>query len=177
MTEDWISSPHLYWAFYGLFAVLGAAVGSFCNVVIYRLPIMLKIGRYADGVLLAKLQADHGQFNLSFPASGCPSCGAKIKPWHNVPVLGWLALGGKCASCQSPISMRYIVVELTITLAWVALVHAHGLSLATVWVLLVGTTTYCIAAIYADQTALAKPLLYWWLAFFAGLVFTSLPGF
>ena len=74
-----------------LMAVLGLAIGSFLNVVIHRVPI---------------------KASLSHPASHCPACGHHIRHRHNVPVLGWLVLRGRCADCRSPISMRYPLVEL-----------------------------------------------------------------
>jgi len=71
-------------------ALLGLAVGSFLNVVIHRVP--------------------RGE-SLLRPASRCPECAAPIRPWHNVPVLGWLVLHGRCADCRTPISVRYPLVE------------------------------------------------------------------
>ncbi|MBK9768255.1 MAG: prepilin peptidase [Chloracidobacterium sp.] len=70
--------------------VIGASIGSFLNVVIYRVPNELSL----------------------LPSSKCPKCGTGIKPWHNVPILGWLMLGGKCPSCKEPIAWRYPAVEL-----------------------------------------------------------------
>jgi leader peptidase (prepilin peptidase)/N-methyltransferase len=74
-----------------LAGALGAVVGSFFNVVAYRLPA--------------------GQ-SLATPGSRCPSCSTPIKPYDNVPVLGWLALRGRCRACRKPISIRYPLVEL-----------------------------------------------------------------
>src|ERR1700712_4559291 len=71
-------------------AIFGAIVGSFLNVVAYRLP--------------------RGE-SLLHPPSACPSCGTPIKPYDNVPVLGWLWLRGRCRDCKAPISPRYPVVE------------------------------------------------------------------
>ena len=71
--------------------LLGLAIGSFLNVVIHRVPMLL---------------------SLSHPASRCPACGHQIRHRHNVPVLGWLVLRGRCADCRSPISARYPAVEL-----------------------------------------------------------------
>lgn len=71
--------------------VFGLAIGSFLNVVIYRVPI----GK-----------------SLAYPASACPNCGSGIHAYDNVPVVSWFALGGKCRSCRTPISARYPLVEL-----------------------------------------------------------------
>lgn len=88
--------------------VIGGAVGSFLNVVAYRLPLGM---------------------NLSRPGSRCPKCKRPIRPWHNVPVLGWLMLRGKCRDCGAPISPRYPIVELLVAAAsaivvWKSLVPA-----------------------------------------------------
>jgi len=71
--------------------LIGIAIGSFLNVVIYRVPL--------------------GKSIIS-PPSSCPKCGERIKPYHNIPILGWLILGGKCANCKEPISIRYPIIEL-----------------------------------------------------------------
>lgn len=72
-------------------AILGALIGSFANVVIYRVPA----GK-----------------SIVFPASSCPKCGHKIKPWENIPVISWLFLRAKCSNCKAPISFRYPLIEL-----------------------------------------------------------------
>jgi leader peptidase (prepilin peptidase)/N-methyltransferase len=82
-----------------LIAVLGLLLGSFVNVVIHRVP---------------------GGESLVSPASRCPACAAPIRPWHNVPVLSWLWLRGRCADCAAPISVRYPLVELTTAVLFVA---------------------------------------------------------
>ena len=86
---------------YVLAGLLGVCVGSFLNVVIYRVP---------KGMRLDK------------PASHCPKCGYKLKPWDNIPVLSYLFLKGKCHSCKTKISFRYTAVELANMLAWLACV-------------------------------------------------------
>lgn len=73
-----------------LVLLLGASIGSFLNVAIYRLPAGI---------------------SLLYPPSRCPQCKKAIKPYDNVPVLGWLRLGGRCRSCRAPISFRYPLVE------------------------------------------------------------------
>lgn len=78
------------WPLALLLTLLGCAIGSFLNVCIYRLPRGLSVVS---------------------PPSSCPSCGTRIRWYHNVPVVGWVALGGRCASCRAPISVRYPVVE------------------------------------------------------------------
>lgn len=94
-------------AFSAVFAgALGAALGSFLNVVAYRLPRRQSLVR---------------------PASSCPGCGTPIKLYDNVPVLGWLMLRGRCRSCRSPISSRYPIVEaLTAVLAVSVVLAKHS---------------------------------------------------
>ncbi|MBV9920205.1 MAG: prepilin peptidase, partial [Pseudonocardia sp.] len=91
-----------------LAAVLGLVVGSFLNVVIHRVP---------------------AEQSLLVPRSYCPDCGQAIRPWHNVPVLGWLALRGRCAHCGGRISIRYPLVEAGTATLFVALTARFGLSL------------------------------------------------
>jgi leader peptidase (prepilin peptidase)/N-methyltransferase len=109
---------------------VGLCVGSFLNVLIYRLPRMMEAQWRAECAALASESggapaAEPAQetFNLLQPASRCPSCGTGIRPWHNVPVAGWLWLRGRCAACRAPISMRYPAVELAagalaVLMAW-----------------------------------------------------------
>ena len=73
-------------------AVFGAAVGSFLNVCIHRLPLRM---------------------SLAWPASHCPHCQAPVKPYDNVPVLSYLWLRGRCRQCRAPISLKYPIVEIT----------------------------------------------------------------
>ncbi|HEU5271231.1 MAG TPA: prepilin peptidase [Jatrophihabitans sp.] len=94
---------------YVLLGLLGLAVGSFLNVVIHRLP--------------------RGE-SLSRPPSHCPACGAAIRARHNVPLLGWLVLRGRCADCGAAIGVRYPAVELATGLLFVALAaRLHRLQL------------------------------------------------
>lgn len=90
--------------------VLGAAVGSFLNVVVYRLP---------EGL------------SLIHPPSRCPRCETRLKPYDNVPVFGWLWLKGKCRSCRLPIAARYPVVELATACLFVSVFMVFGMSWAT----------------------------------------------
>jgi leader peptidase (prepilin peptidase)/N-methyltransferase len=101
-------------AFTVLMGVVGLLVGSFLNVVIYRLPIMMKRQWRNDCLEYLELENDApiAVFNLALPASGCPHCQTKILARHNIPVLSYLWLRGKCANCRAPISARYPVVEL-----------------------------------------------------------------
>jgi leader peptidase (prepilin peptidase) / N-methyltransferase len=88
------------WPILALMGLLGLAIGSFLNVVIYRVP------RHES---------------IMFPASRCTVCQTPIKPWHNVPVFSWLALRGRCAACHAVISPRYFFVELATAGLFVAI--------------------------------------------------------
>ena len=94
--------------------VLGLLVGSFLNVVIHRLPIMMQRDWQAQAREFLQLpEAPAGAaFNLFLPHSHCPHCDHEIRPWENIPLISWLALRGKCSSCKAPISKRYPLVEL-----------------------------------------------------------------
>jgi leader peptidase (prepilin peptidase)/N-methyltransferase len=118
--------------FAGSVFLLGLVIGSFLNVVIYRLPIMLERDWRAQAAELLPSAHDAAstslpqtlpeRLTLSTPRSACPACKAPIKAWQNVPVVSWLLLRGRCASCKTKISARYPLVELATGLlsAWVA---------------------------------------------------------
>jgi leader peptidase (prepilin peptidase)/N-methyltransferase len=95
-----------------LISVLGLLVGSFLNVVIYRLPVMMHREWKAQCAELNDERASEGTFNLSTPRSACPHCGHGITAIENIPVISYLVLGGKCRECKSPISIRYPLIEI-----------------------------------------------------------------
>jgi len=128
------TSPAL---FTGTCLMLGLAVGSFLNVVIYRLPIMLDRQWRAQCAELAGHDPHAAtvaagpteRFDLVVPRSACPSCKAPITALQNIPLISWVALRGRCARCGTPISVRYPLVELLTGLlsAWVAARFGFGL--------------------------------------------------
>jgi leader peptidase (prepilin peptidase) / N-methyltransferase len=104
--------------FIGFTVVLGLLIGSFLNVVIYRVPIMMDNELRAECAALAQGETEPSaeppaqpKFNLVVPRSACPKCRAPITAMQNIPVVSWLALRGKCANCKTPISARYPLVE------------------------------------------------------------------
>jgi len=104
--------------FIGCAVLTGLLVGSFLNVVIYRVPVMMDNALRAECAALADENAPPPPtFNLVTPRSACPRCKAPITALQNIPVVSWLALGRKCANCQAPISARYPLVELFTGLA------------------------------------------------------------
>jgi leader peptidase (prepilin peptidase) / N-methyltransferase len=117
--------------FVGTCLVLGLAVGSFLNVVIYRLPVMLdrqwreQCAEYGA----ATPAAAQAPFNLVVPRSACPACKAPITALENIPVISWLVLRGRCAHCGARIAVRYPLVEAFtgILSAWVAVRFGFGL--------------------------------------------------
>lgn len=119
-----IEQPHIFIAFVGLISL---CAGSFLNVVIYRLPKILNQGWYNECQEYlygndAKLKTE--KLTLSTPRSACPSCHTPIKAIHNIPVLSWVFLRGKCSNCKAPISFKYPLVEiLTAVLSMVVAAH------------------------------------------------------
>jgi leader peptidase (prepilin peptidase)/N-methyltransferase len=92
--------------------LVGLCVGSFLNVVIHRMPKILERGWHAQcAELRGEEPAPQPAYNLVVPRSACPACGTQIGALQNIPVVSWLALGGKCGKCKAPISARYPIVE------------------------------------------------------------------
>jgi leader peptidase (prepilin peptidase)/N-methyltransferase len=102
-------------------AVFGLCIGSFLNVVIHRLPLMMDRGWRIDSAELLGVKIDEPpMITLSTPRSRCPTCGHRITWYENIPVLSYLRLGGKCSACKTPISARYPAVELLTALLFAA---------------------------------------------------------
>ncbi len=101
-------------AFVGLALVLGLIVGSFLNVLVWRLPKMLEREWRAQAheVLGVPAEPVGPTYNLMHPNSHCPHCNQPIRPWENIPLLSYLVLKGRCARCHEPISARYPFTEL-----------------------------------------------------------------
>jgi leader peptidase (prepilin peptidase)/N-methyltransferase len=117
MHEVFTEAPLL---FVGIVFLISLLIGSFLNVVIYRLPIMMEREWRSQCAELVKAAAtdvrtdtDDGRFDLIAPRSRCPSCGAAITAIQNIPVVSYLLLGRRCANCKTSISARYPIVELT----------------------------------------------------------------
>ncbi|MGK0340324.1 MAG: leader peptidase (prepilin peptidase)/N-methyltransferase, partial [Candidatus Azotimanducaceae bacterium] len=119
--------------------VLGLLIGSFLNVVIFRLPVMLERDWQSQAKQILDIsdetedgfsndKAEPETFNLVLPNSRCPSCNRPIRPWENIPVVSYLVLRGKCAGCKTPISIRYPLVEALTGALTVAVVVYFGLT-------------------------------------------------
>ncbi len=172
--------------------LIGLCVGSFLNVVIYRLPVMLQrtwlsdcadqLSQEDDLRTHAGLDAAQAQrlaasalplrealdrlpaFSLIRPASRCPHCGHGLR-WHeNLPILGWLRLGGKCASCKAPISKRYPFIELLTGLLFAGVAWRFGAQPATLLYCGFAAALVALAGIDWDTTLLPdsinQPLLW-----------------
>jgi leader peptidase (prepilin peptidase)/N-methyltransferase len=145
-------------------------VGSFLNVVIYRLPVMMErawkaeISEYNLSAGITKKAKDFTQtdtFNLVKPDSTCPKCQHKIRSWENIPVISWLFLGGKCSQCRAPISIRYPLVELATGLLSAIAAWHFGFGLAgfvavvATWLLIAMTFIDLDTMLLPDQLTLA----------------------
>lgn len=119
---------------YVVVGILSLCVGSFLNVVIYRLPKILENEWKQEAHYILYPEQPIPQFpkfTLSLPASTCPKCKHHIRWYENIPVISWLILlRGKCSQCQLPISCRYPLVELATMLCSLAVVYVFGFSLA-----------------------------------------------
>lgn len=146
-----VLSPALVAA--GIASLFGLVVGSFANVVIHRLPL---------------------EQSVVFPSSRCPRCGAAIRPWQNIPVLSWLYLRGRCASCREPISARYPMVEALHGLGFALIVAQFGPFPFTLLLLAFFSAMVILALIDWDHQILPDVITLPGIA--VGLAGTFLPG-
>ncbi len=157
---------------------LGLLVGSFLNVVIHRLPIMLEREWQAESVRFGGAEPPVEKFNLMVPRSRCPHCGHLITALENVPLLSYAMLRGRCSACHAPISPRYALVEAASGLlsAWSAWHFGFGWEALGALVLGWGLLTMSIIDIEKQllPDKLTLPLLWLGLLFNAGEVFTDL---
>ena len=163
----------------GVVLLFGLLVGSFLNVVIHRVPIMLDREWRAQAEELAGREpAKSEPYNLVVPRSACPSCQAPITALQNIPVVSWLALRGKCANCGAGISARYPLVELLTGLMSAAVAWKFGFG----WPLLAALvlTWFLVALTFIDLDTqllpdrLTLPLLWLGLLVNTGGLFVDL---
>ncbi|MBF7730264.1 prepilin peptidase [Pseudomonas sp. N040] len=168
-------------AFVFLTFVFGLLIGSFLNVVIYRLPKMMQRDweNQAREYLQLPEQASATTFNLILPNSQCPHCGHEIQVWENIPLLSWLALRGKCSACKAPISKRYPAVELACGLLSAYVAWHFGFTWQAGGMLLLSWGLLTMSLIDADHQLLPDdlvlPLLWLGLIVNSFGLFTSLP--
>ena len=125
------------WLFYTAIVFFGLSVGSFLNVVVYRLPIILnrewkqQCHEYLE-IEQPELTPELNNLSLSTPRSACPNCGHKITAVENIPVVSYLFLRGKCSSCKKHISIQYPLVELLTAVASVVVAYRFGVTIQTI---------------------------------------------
>lgn len=175
ITDVFHSLPWLYFSLVFLFSLM---IGSFLNVVIHRLPIMLERewqAEYLSYFNPETLLQQEERYNLMVPRSACPHCGHAITAMENIPLLSWLWLKGRCRECQAPISARYPLVELLTALLSLVVAATFppgwGLlaALLLTWVLVALTFIDLDKMLLPDQLTL--PLLW------GGLLFNLAGGF
>lgn len=126
------------WFIVALIGLLGLAIGSFLNVVIYRVP---------------------REESILFPASHCPTCRTPIKFRHNIPLVSWLALKGKCAYCQGRIAVRYPLVEAGTAALFVGITLSFGLTLQLPAYLYLAAVGVVVVMIDADMRRLPDSIV------------------
>lgn len=156
-------------AFIIVCAVFGLLVGSFLNVVILRLPVMMErqwrqqCQEYlADGETIEPVNKE--RFNLIYPPSHCPQCQHKIRAWENIPVISYLLLRGRCSNCGQSIPWRYPAIEMISALLAVAVAWHFGFGWPAAAALLLSWSLLALSVIDFDQQllpdAITMPLLW-----------------
>ncbi len=167
------------WVDAGIAGVLGLLVGSFLNVVIYRLPKMLEQGWAAECAEATGQEAPPAEtFNLMVPRSRCRQCGHIIRWYENVPVLSWLVLRGKCSDCGTSIGLRYPMVEIATALLFFFCIHRWGVTPEGAAWCLFSAAIVALAMIDWDTTLLPDDItlpLMWAGLICAALRWTPLP--
>ena len=163
-----------------LAVIVGLLIGSFLNVVIYRVPVMMERGwtQFAKEHLQLELTEEEQQpFNLMKPDSRCPKCHAPVKAWQNIPIVSYLMLGGKCGSCKTPISIRYPLIELLTGILFGVVAWQYGWTMAAFGGLILTALLIALTFIDADTQylpdSLTLPLI--WLGLLFNLNGTFVP--
>ncbi|MDC8456156.1 prepilin peptidase [Marinobacter sp. DS40M6] len=153
--DTFLATP---WLLYTAVISFSLCIGSFLNVVILRLPKMMQQDWRCQCEEFLELSDDQRKndapITLSKPASTCPSCGHGIRAWENVPVISYLVLGGKCASCKAGISPRYPIIEAITALFSVVTILVMGPSEAALWSLLLVWVLIALTVIDFDTQLL-----------------------
>lgn len=176
--ELWRSDAGIFVLSVGL---LGLIVGSFINVVVYRLPKMLMQDwrQQAREILQLPAETDSTPYNLARPNSSCPNCGHQLKFWEKIPLLSWLYLRARCSACRAPISWHYPLVEVACGLLSALIAWRYGVSLAGGAMLLCTWSLLTMSLIDAQQQivpdVIVLPMLWLGLILNSFGVFVSLP--
>nr|WP_325063022.1 A24 family peptidase [Nitrincola iocasae] len=170
-------AAHTWWAvFFAL--LLALLVGSFLNVVILRLPVMMEREWQAAIAADSTTTKPQDNFNLAVPRSRCNHCGHLIRWYENIPVISWLALRGKCSSCSSVISPRYPLIELLSGLLCAFIAWQYGITLTGLALMLLTWALIALTFIDIDHQLLPDsitlPLLWLGLLLNSFEVFTTL---
>lgn len=162
--------------------LVGLVVGSFLNVVIYRVPRMLEAQWRNECAELtgSAVATATGTYNLLIPGSACPECGRKIRPWENIPIISFLFLRGHCPGCKTRISLRYPLVELAGAIAAVLCAWRFGPTLAFLGALFLTWTLIAASLIDLEHLMLPDlltlPILWLGLLFNLGHTYVSLSN-
>ena len=161
--------------------LFGLIVGSFLNVVIHRIPIILdRTWRRQCDELLGKPSATEETYNLVVPRSQCPACGHRITAAENIPLISFALLRGKCRGCGKRISWRYPTVELVTGLLSVAVAWHFGFTVATAGALLFTWSLIALTVIDYDHQLLPDnitlPLMWLGLLFNLGAVYVPISS-
>lgn len=146
-----------FWLFITTIIIIGLSVGSFLNVVIYRVPIMLEKEWRSECHSFLEVQVvgpDNPKFNLLKPDSSCPSCGHKIRFWENIPVISYLFLKGKCSNCSAHISLQYPTVEIVTAALSLAVALKYGVTIQTIFGLILTWSLISLTMIDAKKMLL-----------------------
>ncbi|KPH62747.1 prepilin peptidase [Pseudoalteromonas porphyrae] len=171
------------WFYLLTVGLVSLCIGSFLNVVIYRLPVMMQREWQTECRLLLDDELTHAKnkrtddvitepFNLVKPNSTCPKCKTAIKAWQNIPVISWLFLKGRCGSCSNPISIRYPIIEMLTAVMCLIVAYTFGVTeqaalyIFITWVLVALTFIDIDHMLLPDQLTL--PLV--WLALIAAVM-------
>jgi len=170
--------PVFYYTTVGILALL---VGSFLNVVIYRLPEMMEREWQAECRRLLDITDETGSppaYNLLHPSSTCPHCGHKISPLENIPIISFILLRGKCRSCGTAISWRYPLVETVSCVLALIIAAQFGVSLQSGFAILLTWALIALAFIDYDHQLLPDniTLPFLWLGILCNMygVFTDI---
>lgn len=140
------------WSFYIILFILGSILGSFLNVIIWRVPV---------------------NESIVYPGSKCLHCGKPLKWWMNIPIVSFLFLRGKCYYCHKPISKQYIFVETVFGFIAVLLFYMYGWSLQYLFMITMSFFLFAIGVIDFKTTLIPDKLLLWWLITIFGFMFFS----
>ncbi|MEH6467259.1 MAG: prepilin peptidase, partial [Porticoccus sp.] len=160
--------------------IFGLLIGSFLNVVIYRLPLQLSASWRRESLDFLGMEPESQATNINVvtPASHCPKCGTEVKPWQNIPVFSYLLLKGKCGSCAAPISLQYPLVEVACALITAFVVYHYGLTSTCFLVLLFSWSLLALIGIDFNEQLLPDnitlPLLWLGLLINTNNTFASL---